>query len=516
MCASAQRNNNSSRILCLDNKDSLQKKMRENLDFIQDKERFLHLFEDIQFPITLVIEEYYSDRDYKDSYYHFFASKYHDFGKYTHRIVILEREITEQEIYNKNFSLKKKIIGLLTIRPFKTGNIGKALFNPKKLQLGNVLIRTTKFAVGLFGRKFRINTFPFSSQDGEYMTCAETALWGILQYYGARYKEYRAALPHEIVDIAENEAYERASPSHGLNYAHISKVLKNFGFSPKIYSRKYESNNKAEFLDFKRMFHYYVESGIPLMVGIRFDKETTGHVVLCVGRRNSMPKQIQYETLDKKCQIDSTEPELKDNKYQIANSADFVEEYVFMDDNKRPFTLNKLDDFCYEKETIIKYFIAPLYKRIFLEAKDAERIFYNTLQNKILGLKNISPEPTKVVIRIFLTTSRNYKASRFQALEKSYRIIDRIPMPKFLWICEISTEEQYRKGKVCAEIVLDATASKRDVSESIILLRYPERIGTKTFDETLQDLEEKINRKNPYLEIDFDTFKSNLMEVNNG
>ena len=502
MCASAQRNNNSSRILCLDNKDSLQKKMREKLDFIQDKRRFLHLFEDIQFPITLVIEEYYSDRDYKDSYYHFFASKYHDFGKYTYRIAILEGKITEQGIYDKNFSLKKKIIGLLTIRPFKTGNIGKALFNPKKLHLGNVLIRTTKFAVGLFGRKFRINTFPFSSQDGEYMTCAETSLWGILQYYGARYKEYRAALPHEIVDIAENEAYERASPSHGLNYAHISKVLKNFGFSPQIHFCQYGENNKLDISNnFKRMFHYYVESGIPLMVGIRFDKESIGHVVLCVGRSNLMPEQIKYE---------------KHGDYQIANSADFVEEYVFMDDNKRPFTSNTLDDFCYEKETIIKYFIVPLYKRIFLEAKEAEKIFYKILQNNIFGLKNIFSEHTKVVIRIFLTTSRNYKASRFQTLEKSYRIIDRIPMPKFLWICEISTEEQYRNGKACAEIVLDATASKRDVSESIILLRYPERIGTKTFDETLQDLEEKINRKNPYLEIDFDTFKSNLMEVNNG
>lgn len=501
MCAS-QQNNNSSRILCLDNKDSLQKKMRENLDFIQDKRRFLHLFKDIQFPITLVIEEYYSDRDYKDAYYHFFASKYHDFGKYTHRIAILEGEITEQEIYDKNFSLKDKIIGILTIRPFKIGNIGKALFNPKKLQLGNVLIRTTKFAVGLFGRKFRINTFPFSSQDGEYMTCAETSLWGILQYYGARYKEYRAALPHEIVDIAENEAYERASPSHGLNYAHISKVLKNFGFSPQIHFCQYEENNKLDISnDFKRMFHYYVESGIPLMVGIRFDKEPKGHVVLCVGRSNLMPEQIKYEEY---------------GDYQIANSADFVEKYVFMDDNKRPFTSNTLDDFCYkDKTTTIKYFIAPLYKRIFLEAKEAEEIIYEILQDNIFGLKNIFPKYTKVVIRIFLTTSRNYKASRFQTLEKSYKITDRIPMPKFLWICEISTEEQYRNGKACAEIVLDATASKRDGSESIILLRYPEKFAYKNFDDSLQKLEKDIKWNRLLMEREFDSFKRNLKEVSN-
>lgn len=504
------------RFLMCDDEDFLKAELQNKLDFIHQKDRFLSLFKDIKFPITLVIEEYYSDRDYKDSYYHFFASKYHDFGKYTHRIAILEGKITEQEIYDKNFSLKEKIIGILTIRPFKIGSIGKALFNPKKLQLDNMLIRTTKFAVGLFGRKFCIHTFPFSSQDGEYMTCAETSLWGILQYYGARYKEYRAALPHEIVDIAENESIERASPSHGLHYTHISKVLKKFGFSPQIYSRKYESNDKAGILDFKRMFHYYVESGIPLMVGIRFDKETTGHVVLCVGRRKSMPKQIQYETLDKECQsINSTEPEqIKDNKYQIANSADFVDKYVFMDDNKRPFTSNTLDDFCYEKETTIKYFIAPLYKRIFLEAKEAERVFYNILQNEILGLKNISPKP-KVIIRIFLTTSRNYKASRFRALEKSYRIIDRIPMPKFLWVCEISTEKQYQNGKICGEIVLDATASKRDGSESIILLRYPKKIAYKYFYDSLQKLEEMLKLNRLLMEKEFDSFKLNLKEVGN-
>ncbi|MDE7216846.1 MAG: hypothetical protein K2N20_01985, partial [Helicobacter sp.] len=120
-----------------------------------------------------------------------------------------------------------------------------------------------------------------------------------------------------------------------------------------------------------------------------------------------------------------------------------------------------------------------------------------------------------VVIRIFLTTSRNYKASRFQTLEKSYKITDRIPMPKFLWICEISTEEQYRNGKACAEIVLDATASKRDGFESIILLRYPEKFAYKNFDDSLQKLEKDMKLNRSSMEIEFDSFKRNLKEVGN-
>ncbi len=342
------------------------------------------------------------------------------------------------------------------------------------------------------------------------MTCAETALWGILQYYGTRYKEYKAALPHDIVGIVDNESFERVSPSRGLHYSHTSKVLKKFDFSPRIYNTENKSDKSVNNKGFERCLHYYVESGIPLMVGIGFVDKQVGHLILCIGReKQELPETIKYKNEGRK------------EKYQIANSADFTQNYIFMDDNKIPFTRNALDDFQYKnsqhkkEETKIKYFIVPLYKRIFLTAEEAERIFYQILTNETLGLKNISPAPTPVIIRIFLATSRNYKTHKFNALSKSYKVLDRIPLPKFVWVCEISTEEQFKNGKVCGEIVLDATAAKHDDLDSILLLRYPKRFAHKLNGETMKDLKQKLQKNASRLEEEFNSFNLNLKEVGN-
>ena len=48
------------------------------------------------------------------------------------------------------------------------------------------------------------------------------------------------------------------------------------------------------------------------------------------------------------------------------------------------------------------------------------------------------------------------------------------------------------RGKVCGEIVLDATAAKRDGLDSILLLRYPKKFAHKHFDDSLQKFRKKI------------------------
>jgi len=208
---------------------------KEDFLFVKQFERFYTLFNQINFPITLVIENFYNDRDYKDSYYYFFSSKYIGYSKYTYRIAIFEGSIQESEFYNKEFDLNDLLIGVTTIKPLKIGSVGKTYFNPNKINHNKFYIRTTKFEIGILGRKFEIESFPFSAQDSEYITCAETTLWMMLQYYGTRYKEYKVALPHEIVEIVDDKHFQRVSPSSGLHYMQSSEVLKKFGFSSQIY-----------------------------------------------------------------------------------------------------------------------------------------------------------------------------------------------------------------------------------------------------------------------------------------
>ena len=349
-------------------------------------------------------------------------------------------------------------------------------------------MKKISFQIGCCGRKMVIEAFPFASQDGEYMTCAETTLWNILSYYGARYPEYRVALP-----------------SSGLNYMMSSLILKKFGFGSKIYYRLIENKTKESEFNFKRWFHYYVESGIPFMVGIKFDNKNIGHAVTCVGHG-----KIQVKLEDNKA--------IKIDGIKVFNSADFIDEYVYMDDNGVPFEINKFDEFKrYKENTLIKYFIAPLYKKIYIDASEAEKIFLNILKDKYLGIDNLKKYGNKFVVRIFLSTSRNYKVGRFSGNtnEKMKNLYINLKMPKFIWVCEIGTVDAYKNKKMMGEIVLDTTASIGDFNE-LLLIRYPGKILVKLKKDNEQNLRSKLMKMyRKEVEKEFDMLETNLMEVDN-
>jgi len=337
-------------------------------------------------------------------------------------------------------------------------------------------LKKISFQIGCCGRKMVIEAFPFASQDGEYMTCAETTLWNILSYYGARYPEYRVALP-----------------SSGLNYMMSSLILKKFGFGSKIYYRLIKNKTKESEFNFKRWFHYYVESGIPFMVGIKFDNKKIGHAVTCVGHG-----KIQVKLEDNKA--------IKIDGIKVFNSADFIDEYVYMDDNGVPFEINKFDEFK-----------VPLYKKIYIDASEAEKIFLNILKDKYLGIDNLKKYGNKFVVRIFLSTSRNYKVGRFSGNtnEKMKNLYINLKMPKFIWVCEIGTVDAYKNKKMMGEIVLDTTASIGDFNE-LLLIRYPGKILVKLKKDNEQNLKSKLMKMyRKEVEKEFDMLETNLMEVDN-
>ena len=204
--------------------------------------------------------------------------------------------------------------------------------------------------------------------------------------------------------------------------------------------------------------------------------------------------------------------------YNVLNSADFVQEYVYTDDNKYPYYKAEYDKFDYPyDETKIKYFIAPLYKRILLDAFEAEKIFYELMKNKYFGLNNLENIDDKVVIRIFLSTARNYKAGRFESVNNSVakELYLNIPLPKFVWVCEISTLSEYKNNKIIGEIVLDATSSKYDKLESTILIRYQQKFGFKLNNETILKLKERLTQNREFFLQNYGMFDKNLKEIKN-
>lgn len=46
-------------------------------------------------------------------------------------------------------------------------------------------------------------------------------------------------------------------------------------------------------------------------------------------------------------------------------------------------------------------------------------------------------------------------------------------MPKFIWICEVSTHDLFKKKKIAGEILFDATANFHDIF-SFLAIHYPD------------------------------------------
>lgn len=288
------------------------------------------LFKKIQ-RVTIAIEEKYVDRTYRDSYYVHFSCKHGEYNRFCKRLFIFEGNVFEDTTISEFSSLnagnlQKRFIGTIVIRPLREGKVGRSLINPYfVLEKEGTYLRYAKYSVTIFGMRFQINAFPFSMQDGETTTCAEITILNLMDYFSRKYSEYKSILPSEVASIVEKNNFERALPTRGLTYYTITKVFSEMGFYPRLYGK----NVFADMSQFKRVMHYYIESGIPVAVGAKVD-EKTKHSIVCIGHG-----KINYENIGAK--IYAVSDTVAGNHIWIIDSADLCKNYITMDDGRVPY-----------------------------------------------------------------------------------------------------------------------------------------------------------------------------------
>lgn len=496
--------------IVIETPDDFDRKWHDKNCTILDKKRLCSIFCLISYPITIFIEFDYVDKVYRDSYYTFFSNKHLVFERNCKRLSLFKGKINQELLLDfsaKNEELlQEKFIGTVVLRPLCDCYIGRTLLDASKLSIPKCYIRTTKFNCIIFGHDLTIEAFPFSSQDAETMTCAETSVWSILEYYGTRYPEYRTVLPSSMLKKLDEMSYERNLPSKGLSYQVITALLKTFGFSPRLYSREvYEKYSSSE--NFKRIFHYYIESGIPVALGIERNTEniTEKHSVVAIGHSK---KQVPI----------SSAFNMTGNDFPIVNTADLYNEYIIMDDNQIPYTTEIYDHFSLYKNGKALFLSVPLYKRIFLEAQDAECILYTIInadgfKDKIKKELKVS-ETSPLVLRIYLTSSRKFKklrSSRATSLEEC-AFYQQLVYPKFLWVGELFTPESYEKEKIFGEIVLDATADRHNKTNSIILIRLLNKFSYRLPDFSIADIDVYDEFDDSATNQPYKMYKNNLNE----
>lgn len=433
-------------------------------------------FEQLLDTAYFVVEAPYVDKVYRDSFYSYYSSKNQLYKRDSIRVSIFSEKIIASDFRDitKKDELQNKFMGFIVLRPTEPSLIGRSVISPKILKTTGFDITLTRIRTTVNSVKLYTEGFPHSSQDGETISCAETTIWSLMEYFSNRYSEYKSVLPSTIINTLNRVSSERQVPSKGLNIQQISYTLREFGLSTKIYSQSQYNDS------FNNLLSCYIESGIPLVVAMenRLAGGNIGHALLCIG--NEPPTEEQIDILPMKI-FSNTKLKTKyeSKNIKIYDYNDINEKYVFIDDNRPVYQTNYLsspsenylpDDIDWAN-CKITYFIAPLYTKVYLEAYEAQNFIYHFLINPSYTLSNDS----EIVIKIFLTSSRSYKdwLSTHDTFNYTVKtLIIETPMPKFIWVTEISTKELIKQKLANGLIVLDATEANIMYNKPLIVAAY--------------------------------------------
>jgi len=401
---------------------------------------------------TVVIEKGYVDADYRDTYFNFFSRKFAQYPSKTIRANFFTGKIPARMIFKLD-QYQDDYIGFIVLRPNRVAPIGRTILNPAKLPSVSGHICTSEYPVHILGAELTAKGFPYMSQDTDVTVCAHAACWMIFRYFSQRYNRYSERWPFEVSQLTKDVSTGRLVPSKGLTAYQVTEMFSNFGFSPEIYIRQQHNSF------FDELLYMYVESGLPVVAAL----SGHSHAITIIGHMSDYTAAVLQTP---------------------ASSETFLTGFIANDDNFLPYHAIRKNDpeptdgyWSRFKAEEIDTFIVPLYEKIHLSAEHVIILSEAILTDDALGLNARSRllKYENIVTRVFLTSSKSFKKNRREnpvpfGITSVYC---EMPMPKFIWVCEISTPDMYKKCNIAGEIIFDATANQYD-RFAFLSIHYPD------------------------------------------
>lgn len=401
---------------------------------------------------SVVIEKGYIDADYRDTYFNFFSRKFAQYPSKTIRANFFNGKISPRMLFKLD-KYQEEYIGFIVLKPNRVLTIGRTIIDPAKLPFVKGHVCTAEYPVHILGAELLARGFPYMSQDSDVTICAHAACWMIFRYFSQRYNRYAERWPYEVSQLTRDVSTGRLVPSKGLTAFQVTEMFSNFGFSPEIYIRDYHQGL------FDQLLYMYVESGLPVVAAMHGRQ----HAITIIGHLSD---------------------------YNIAVSATPASSDIFLvglianDDNHLPYHAIRKNDpkpatgyWSEIKAAEIDTFIVPLYEKIHLSAEHIVELSKALLAHDAFGLNVCSGllKHESIITRSFLTSSKSFKRVR-RGDAVPFGVSDvycEMAMPKFIWVCEISTSDLFREGKIAGEILFDATANHRD-RMAFLAIHYPD------------------------------------------
>lgn len=406
---------------------------------------------------SVVVERHYIDKDYRDTFSNYHSKRFNTPNSRCVRLHFFSAAVTQDDILKNAPNATEHYLGYSVIRPTKPNCIGRTLLSHKLRLHPQAHITRSPETVNLFGSDFIVGGFPFISQDTDATVCAESSLWMVLRYFSDRYPTYPQVLPFQITSMATHHAVgRRIFPSGGLYSWQLAEALRLQRFSPVIYAKKakqYQNN-------FHHLLYTYIESGFPLLLTF------SDHVIVGYGHVSD------YGT---------PKPAAMTPDSRIYTSH-FNRSLVVSDDNCFPYQLLHQtgpvnpEDSKYGWNTI-EEFIVPLPEKVFLPAEQAQTAIEKLLKDFQPQSASLAGKP--LLLRLFLTSARSFRrmlASRGMGHPSVQSIYRTLPLPHFVWVCEIADYEEYSaERKILGEIIWDSTRNAHE-PDGLIALHLPEKL----------------------------------------
>ncbi|MBC9932878.1 hypothetical protein [Chitinophaga qingshengii] len=439
--------------------------------------RLEEFFNRLKGSAQFVIEYPYVDKVYRDSYYSYFSSKLQQYQRNCIRVSVFDGSVAPDQFRNATgvADLRSRYWGFVIIRPTIPNVLGRSVVSPRALRENGFLCLTSKFQTTVCAVKFEAVGFPHASQDTETITCAETALWAMMEYFSSRYTEYKPLTASTIMNTLRNQSYFRQLPSEGLSIKQMSFALRELGFGTKSYLRTMYSS-----ASFTNLLSIYIESGIPLILSIsdRYIGGGIGHAVLAIGRTETTSDDI--DRLVVSMEEDAVvAARMCEKNIRIVECADIEHRFVFIDDNYSAYQLASLEEpmVYYNNDSWrrceIVEFLVPLYPKVYMDAM-AARLY---IKDVLMGERFNIPSDTELFIRVFLTSSRSYKD--YLAIEDNFpgkfkEAILNLPMPKFIWVGEISSRVLMKQRMANGLVIVDVTEIQTSGDHALLAWGYGE------------------------------------------
>ncbi len=445
-----------------------------------------------------VLEDRYIDRDYSEDYWHFYARTFRDHDRHCKRVhffsgdiaLLFQRPLSSERIRAIHDCSNTTYCGFCVIRPLPTAPIGRTILTGRvhgKFDMESSVTCRAEFSANLLGVNLTVTGASFLQQDARVGACAQVAIWTGMRHMHARHG-YNWASVADITKFAKpttsSEAVSLPAGSDFLTSERMIRGISEAGYQPLCFSG----------LDIGRDILPYVDSGIPVILGLSTPDQTLGHAVTVVGRVFAKQNNPTKDAID------------------------YVPAYIVHDDQRGPYrwlpmSSSASNEYSFTEDTIkcnapegtvelnvqchAVFAVALMSTRVFSTAAAAERAAEDRISSIVGNLQTIRQKleefglpvnerllddlqvaytSDQIVLRTYLTSAAGYRRHLLEGSacdELKDALLD-YHLPHFTWITEISTIDSYNNAslgmrRIYGHTIIDATTSMRGRDDMLAL-----------------------------------------------